>query len=334
MATPEQFIAGDARGLPPPENLDPRHFYAAYVFDNPVTRRRDVSVLVHEAQHLGYPVRYWWLSEAMDLQDEPDRLVVCVHPPSLGESAGMDLYDLLRKTRQKHRVTWDDFEAAHVEEYRQFGKIVVSPDNIFDPDGTLLFPEPDDDPELLFYLTREDVQFVAQAMLGRDLNREEMKTVVSNLPGALDWIGAVEVTLRVGQAAGKIGPAAEAYEPEEEPVELEPRIRQLPDAGWPECFENEDGHLCNAVHVFEGIDADGQLFVRREWGLPGEPPDDFKPHSWGLAFAPDGSDTLDDVLTRLDDLVKLESLSPEEHTRSEAFYRRFFSKTEGLNEGP
>ena len=75
---------------------------------------------------LGYPVRYWWLSEAMELQGSPDRLIVCVHHPSLGENAGMDLYNTLRQAAQKHKTLWDDLEAAQVDEYRQFGKIVVS----------------------------------------------------------------------------------------------------------------------------------------------------------------------------------------------------------------
>ena len=63
------------------EYLDPHHFYAAYVFDDAATRQRDVAVLIHEAQQPGYPVRYWWLSEAMELQGSPDRLSVCVHHP-------------------------------------------------------------------------------------------------------------------------------------------------------------------------------------------------------------------------------------------------------------
>jgi hypothetical protein len=70
-----------------PENsrepdLDPRHFYAAYVFDQAHKRQEDITTLVEQAQDLGYPVRYWWLSEAMDLEGCPDRLIVCVHHPS------------------------------------------------------------------------------------------------------------------------------------------------------------------------------------------------------------------------------------------------------------
>ncbi len=84
MGTPEQRLPTGVADQLSKENLDPRHFYAAYVFDNAPTRRRDVAVLIHEAQHLGYPARYWWLSEAMELQGSPDRLIVCVHHPSLG----------------------------------------------------------------------------------------------------------------------------------------------------------------------------------------------------------------------------------------------------------
>ena len=50
MATPEQHIDG-ATGEPvPSENLDPRHFYAAYVFEYAALRGRDVAVLVDHAR--------------------------------------------------------------------------------------------------------------------------------------------------------------------------------------------------------------------------------------------------------------------------------------------
>ena len=56
-----------------------------------------------------------------------------------------------------------------------------------------------------------------------------------------------------------------------EATERDIQARQLPNAGWPECFEKigEHGvtHLCNAIHVFEGIGEDGQLYLRRVWGL-------------------------------------------------------------------
>ena len=49
---------------------------------------------------------------------------------------------------------------------------------------------------------------------------------------------------------------------------------------------------------------------------------------------PESGDTLVEVLAHLDEMVGKGLPSPEEGARSEAFYRRFFSKTEGRNEGP
>jgi hypothetical protein len=89
------------------EELDPRHFYAAYVFAHAHERGEDVAALIEQAQLLGYPVRYWWLSQAMGPQGNPDRLIVCVHHPSMAEDAGMDLYEAL----EERQVTWDGLEA-------------------------------------------------------------------------------------------------------------------------------------------------------------------------------------------------------------------------------
>jgi hypothetical protein len=116
--------------------LDPRHFYAAYVFDNADGHKHDVITIVEEARRLGYPVRYWWLSEAMDIGSDPDRLIVCVHHPTSDENAGMDLYDALKE----HRVVWDDLDSATVEEYGGFSKPIQGPDGICRKDGTALFP--------------------------------------------------------------------------------------------------------------------------------------------------------------------------------------------------
>ena len=124
-------------GQPSGENLDPRHFYAAYVFDQAETRNRDIAVLMEQAQRLGYPVRYWWLSDAMELQGCPDRLIMCVHHPSAAEDAGMDLYETLKE----HQATWDDLEAAAVDEYQYLGKPIEGPADIRWPDRTSLFPQ-------------------------------------------------------------------------------------------------------------------------------------------------------------------------------------------------
>ena len=125
---------GERRGCH--EDLDPRHFYAAYVFDQAHERQDDIATLLEQAQHLGYPVRYWWLSEAMALQGHPDRLIVCVHHSSGAEDAGMDLYEAL----EERQVTWDGLEAAAVDEYRLLGKPVEGLEVICRRDGTPLFP--------------------------------------------------------------------------------------------------------------------------------------------------------------------------------------------------
>jgi hypothetical protein len=85
---------------------------------------------------LGYPLRYWWLSQVVDLQGNPDRLIVCVHHPSPAADAGMDLYEAL----EERQVTWDGLEAAAVDEYRLLGKPVEGLEAICRRDGTPLFP--------------------------------------------------------------------------------------------------------------------------------------------------------------------------------------------------
>ena len=120
----------------PHEDLDPRHFYAAYVFDQAYERQDDVVTLIEQAQHLGYLVRYWWLSEAIELRDHADRLIVCVHHPSSNSDAGMDLYETLKA----QQVAWNDLEAAAIEEYRLLGKPIEDPEVIYWPDGMPLFP--------------------------------------------------------------------------------------------------------------------------------------------------------------------------------------------------
>jgi len=180
---------------------------------------------------------------------------------------------------------------------------------------------------------REDVQGVAQAELNRHLTDGELRAVIVYLRKVLDL--SVDMNSQLRQCIKdcldweEVGPTAAEREQEDEPKKPEPRVCQVPGSGWPECFDSEDseyGHLCNAVHVFEGIDEDGQLYVRREWGLGGKPPDDFIPHSWGPAYVPESGETLDQVLADLDRMVKKGILTTEERARSEAFYRRLFSE--------
>jgi hypothetical protein len=120
------------------EKLHPGHFYAAYIFDRAETREEDVRKVLEVAQDLGYPIRYWWLSDAMDLMGSPDRLVVCVHHPSTSFDAGMDLYDALRGLN----ASWDDLEAAAPFEYQSYGRPVSDLLQLLLPRGLPLFPAP------------------------------------------------------------------------------------------------------------------------------------------------------------------------------------------------
>lgn len=118
------------------EDFNPRHFYAAYIYQYAEAHERDITTLLESAQELGYPVRYWWVSEVMDIWDSMDRLIICVHHPTTTGDAGVDLYDALKA----QQVKWDELEAATVEEYRQFGKQVNAMGKVQYPDGGLLFP--------------------------------------------------------------------------------------------------------------------------------------------------------------------------------------------------
>lgn len=133
MAHPEQQWRD---GEPKQEVLSPHDFYAAYSFDYPEMRKDDVIALVEEAYRLGYPIRYWWLSDAMDLQGSPDRLIICVHHPASDTNVGMDVYNALKEKG----VMWDDLESAAFEEYRDLSRPIIGPTGILLPDGKALFP--------------------------------------------------------------------------------------------------------------------------------------------------------------------------------------------------
>ena len=129
------YAAPETTPISSEEILDPSHFYAAYVFDWADTRAHDIKPLIWHAQQHGYPVRCWWLSQVMNLQGSPDRLIICVHHPSSTENAGLDLYDNL----MKEHITWDDLDAAAMEEYCTFGKPVFELEDICLPGGQPLF---------------------------------------------------------------------------------------------------------------------------------------------------------------------------------------------------
>ena len=201
-------------GQPDVEILDPRHFYAAYVFDRAAERESDVKTVIEQASELRYPVHYWWLSNAMDLQGAPDRLIVCVHHPSRSEDAGMDLYNIL----SQKEINWDDLDAATVEEYHFLGKPINDLGDLRHPEGNLLFPDiqiesvsPDSKVTLLTILS-EDVRDEAESRLGRDLTSAEFTFLLAMFRKTLDWMDwtfYLGEAIRLCQESGQVGPAVE-----------------------------------------------------------------------------------------------------------------------------
>ncbi|MBN1669057.1 MAG: hypothetical protein JW862_18330 [Anaerolineales bacterium] len=200
---------------PETEILAPGHFYAAYVFDRANERETDIGAILEQASALGYAVRYWWLSDAMELQGFPDRLIVCVHHPSGSEDAGMDLYNALKEKE----VDWDDLEAAAVDEYWELGKSVKELGDILSPCGYGLFPQDTSQgehvarkEEALYTITEEDILEEARKYLNRELPEEERLAVVAKFRKALeylDWLPFMDVAIQQCQKAGQVRPAAE-----------------------------------------------------------------------------------------------------------------------------
>lgn len=174
------------------EILDSRHFYAAYIFDQANEREEDIGAVIKEAKHFGYLVRYWWLSDAMELQGFPDRLIICVHHPSDSEDAGMDLYDALKEKD----VTWDDLESAVVDEYRYLGNPVQELGDFRSPYGNWLFPQAVTEERRLPYpedamllITSENVREELRERLGREVTDVELNSVLIWFRKALDNLG-------------------------------------------------------------------------------------------------------------------------------------------------
>lgn len=198
------------------EIFNPHHFYAAFVFDRANERETDIRTLIEEAQELGYPIRYWWLSDAMELQDCPDRLIVCVHHPSTSENAGMDLYDKLKEKQ----VVWDDLESAAMDEYSILGAPVIGPANLRSPNGERLFPHAtleDDDTtqseETLLTITAEDVREEAEDYLGRELTDKELSAVLEKFKKSLeylDWRPFLDEVIQQCQNTGQVSHAADS----------------------------------------------------------------------------------------------------------------------------
>lgn len=209
MGDPERQPAA----LPQPESefLDPHHFYAAYVFDRASEREPDIHALIEQAQDLGYPIRHWWLSDAMHLQGSPDRLIVCIHHPSRSEDAGIDLYDALKEKG----IHWDDLGAAAVEEYGSLGRPVEDLEDIRSATGDTLFPHPTAEnkntfqEEPLFTITVADVRSAAENYLDRALTDGELWVVLErfkNNLAYLNWRPYLDEAIQHCQKTGEVGP--------------------------------------------------------------------------------------------------------------------------------
>ena len=213
MGTPEQLLCPGAGEQPASEALDPHHFYAAYTFESAALRGRDVASLFEHAHRFECPVRYWWASEVTNLKGAFDRLIVCVHHTSLVKA--VEMHSVLRQAAAKGQVTWDDFDAAVLDDYRTYGRIIDDPKNIVEPDGKQLFiMESAGDADALYTLTRADVQLIAQGMLGRALSDAEIAAVTAELPSVINWMDPIEYTIWTCQQSGSVARAADGHLPE------------------------------------------------------------------------------------------------------------------------
>jgi hypothetical protein len=208
MGNHERTPPGDLNNPEPGEELNPRHFYAAYIYDEAEGHKEDVVAVIEKAKELAYSVRFWWLSDAMDLQGFPDRLIVCVHHPSSAEVAGMDLYEALKEKE----VRWGELEAAAINEYILLGKPIHDPASIIKPDGSKLYPTELENSEIAVHepgyfeesigflpLELEDIQMTAVEQLGRELNEAEMEAVTTHLSrmmeAQIEWVSMVRQSI-------------------------------------------------------------------------------------------------------------------------------------------
>ena len=202
----EHRLSASYEHNPSREILDPRHFYAAYIFDDPASCGFDVGALIDEAHHLNLPVRYWWLSDVMDLgTDEqvamPDRLIVCVHHPEGGENAGIALFEVLKE----NRIAYSELEAASPDEYIMVGKLARNAADLLYPDGSQLYAMPQEpeyvslrDTEPVVVFNYGDAQLVAEEALGRPLSDAEVQAVARQLQGHVERMATLLV-LRLGE---------------------------------------------------------------------------------------------------------------------------------------
>jgi hypothetical protein len=208
MGSKERLSLESADQQEPSEDFNPRHFYAAYIYDQAEGHKEDVTTLIEKARELEYTVRFWWLSEAMELQGFPDRLIVCVHHPSTAEDAGMDLYEALKE----EETSWSELEAAGINEYILLGKPIQDLASIVKPDGGRLYPSESENSEIATHepgdfdepigflpLELEDIQLTAVEQLGRELNKDEMEAVTTHLSrmveAQIEWVSMVRQSI-------------------------------------------------------------------------------------------------------------------------------------------
>ena len=127
----------------------------------------------------------------------------------------MGLYEALTESG----ASWDDLDAAIVQEYRFLGKPIRDMLDFRQPDGSLLFPDAvsegkrDAYPrDALLLITREDVLEELQERLGRELREDEFAAVLSRFKKALDcldWTSYLDEAIQTYQDAGQIGQRVE-----------------------------------------------------------------------------------------------------------------------------
>jgi hypothetical protein len=164
----------------------------AYIYDQPKFYEQDIVTFIEQARVLDYPLRYWWLSDAIPIggyEDIPDRLILGINTRARGEEAGFDLYQAL----EAEDIYWNEHEAASYREYALLGKRLSEVADIQTPSGESLFDHP---PIPLLQLDHEELQEVAYEMLGRQLKRHEVtavsETLKQHLQAQINW----DTTLR------------------------------------------------------------------------------------------------------------------------------------------
>ena len=207
MANPERQPSMDSGYWERGEKLNPRHLYVAYIYDQPQFCEPDIATFIEQAQALNYPLRYWWLSQAINLGDDiPDRLILAVNTRTQGEEAGFDLYQAL----EAEDIFWDEHEAASYVEYASFGKRLSEIEDIKTPAGAVLFEKP---PIPLLQLDHEELQEVAYHLLGRQLKSHEItavgKTLRQYLNALVDWDFVLRDSLVLTQELGLLDGAAD-----------------------------------------------------------------------------------------------------------------------------